>query len=128
MSFNYKSAKAHLSDLFGIYLSDVSRGQVRYEAKRYVQITVSSERTNKSSYFFPNHFHLFPLDDMHDVGVAPFKRIALVRHINYDEHGRRNTDKETTTQSSRLHDYRGKARFPETSVFIPDGEDHMTFL
>ncbi|GFU12384.1 hypothetical protein TNCV_723491 [Trichonephila clavipes] len=43
-------------------------------------------------------------------------------HINYDEHGRHNTDKETTTQSSRLHDYRetseGRARFPESSIFI----------
>ncbi|GFX73079.1 hypothetical protein TNCV_1704811 [Trichonephila clavipes] len=37
-----------------------------------------------------------------------------------------------TTQSSRLHDYREtrkeRARFPETSVFIPDFEDHVTFL
>ncbi|GFW97947.1 hypothetical protein TNCV_2599861 [Trichonephila clavipes] len=28
------------------------------------------------------------------------------RHINYDEQGRHNRDKETTTQRSRLHDYR----------------------
>ncbi|GFW48909.1 hypothetical protein TNCV_3901071 [Trichonephila clavipes] len=55
-------------------------------------------------------------------------------HINYDEDGRYNTDKETTAQSSQLHDYRGNERrerergFPETSVFIPDVEDHVTFL
>ncbi|GFV49091.1 uncharacterized protein TNCV_236251 [Trichonephila clavipes] len=32
--------------------------------------------------------------------------VAPKEHINYDEHGRHNTDKETTTQRSRLHDYR----------------------
>ncbi|GFV60962.1 uncharacterized protein TNCV_996951 [Trichonephila clavipes] len=29
------------------------------------------------------------------------------RYTNYDEYGRHNADKETTTQISRLHDYRG---------------------
>ncbi|GFU87957.1 hypothetical protein TNCV_1335261 [Trichonephila clavipes] len=61
-----------------------------------------------------------------------FREKSQVLHINYDEHGRHNTDKETTTQSSRLHDYREKseesARFPEISVFIPDVEEHVTFL
>ncbi|GFV87861.1 hypothetical protein TNCV_781431 [Trichonephila clavipes] len=33
-------------------------------------------------------------------------QLAVGKHINYDEHGRHNTDKETSTQSSRLHDYR----------------------
>ncbi|GFX31840.1 hypothetical protein TNCV_171731 [Trichonephila clavipes] len=55
------------------------------------------------------------------------------RHINYDEHGQHNTKKlQHTTQSSRLHDYREtneeRDGFPETSGFIPDVEDHVTFL
>ncbi|GFW01274.1 hypothetical protein TNCV_5029301 [Trichonephila clavipes] len=48
-------------------------------------------------------------------------------HINYTEHGRRNTDKETTTQhkaavytTTEKRAKRERARFPETSVFIPD--------